>query len=129
VSVTEAVTVAPTTPAPTSAPPTAPPTTAPPATPAPPTTVATTAPPEDDVVEIVVDADTAAAAPLEESVALGQQVRLVIRTATAQEFHMHGYDLEDSGTEVVFAFTADLPGAFELESHDTGDLLLTLTVA
>jgi hypothetical protein len=90
-----------------------------------PTTAATTTP---AVREIVVDADTAAAAPLAETVPLGQQVRIVVRTATAQEFHLHGYDIDGSGTEVVFDFTADLPGEFELESHDTEDLLLTLTV-
>jgi hypothetical protein len=90
-----------------------------------PTTVAATAP---AVVEIVVDADTAAAAPLTEMVALGQQVRIVIRSAIDQEFHIHGYDIEDSGTEVVFEFTADMPGEFGVESHDSGDLLLTLSV-
>jgi hypothetical protein len=89
------------------------------------TTVTATAP---AVVEIVVDADTAAAAPLTETVSLGQQVRIVVHSATDQEFHIHGYDIEDSGTEVVFAFTADMPGEFGVESHDTGDLLLTLSV-
>jgi hypothetical protein len=97
-----------------------------PATTAAPTTPAPTNP---AVVEIPVDADAAAAAPLAQTVPLGQPVRIVVRTATPQEFHLHGYDIDASGTEVVFAFTADRPGEFELESHDTGDLLLTLTVA
>jgi cytoskeletal protein RodZ len=102
-----------------------------PATTAPPPTTAAPPPPttHSGVVEITVDADTAAAAPMAESVALGEQVRITVRTATAQEFHLHGYDIDGSGTEVVFDFTADLPGEFVLESHDTGAPLLTLTVA
>ncbi len=125
VSVTEAATTVPTTPAPTAAAPTTPAAATTTSTATTSTTVAPTTPP---VVEITIDADTAAAAPLTETVALGEQVRIVVRSATPQEFHLHGYDVEDTGTEVVFAFTADMPGEFELESHDTG-LLLTLTVA
>jgi hypothetical protein len=98
---------------------------------APPPTTAAPAPTttRPAVIEIAVDADTAAAAPMAESVALGEHVRITVRTATAQEFHLHGYDIDGSGTEVIFDFTADLPGVFVLESHDTGAPLLTLTVA
>ena len=50
------------------------------------------------------------------------------------EFHLHGYELGDgmtvpAGTTQTFNFTADQPGEFELESHETGDVLLVLSVA
>jgi hypothetical protein len=77
---------------------------------------------------IVVDADAAAKAPMMATVPLGTDVTLVIRSSTPQEFHLHGYDLEQAGTEVTFRFTADEAGQFDLESHASDALLLTLTV-
>jgi hypothetical protein len=109
---TTATSVAPTSAAPTTSTPTTQPTTAAP------TTV--------DVGTIVVDADND---PLRTvSVPLGTAVTLTVRSAMAQEFHLHGYDLELSGTEVVFQFTADLPGSFELESHDSEGPIVVLQV-
>ncbi|MFM8856352.1 MAG: hypothetical protein ACKOI2_03945 [Actinomycetota bacterium] len=61
-------------------------------------------------------------------VALGSPVKIRVRSAVEDEFHMHGYDLELTGTDVQFSFTADRLGEFLLESHSTGQQLLILTV-
>ena len=51
----------------------------------------------------------------------------------ADEFHLHGYDLGEgkemaAGATETLTFTADTAGEFELESHSTGAVLLTLRV-
>jgi hypothetical protein len=69
-----------------------------------------------------------------ESVALGAIVTLSITDPTSDdEFHLHGYDLgEDvtilAGQAETFTFVADQAGEFEVESHQTGDALMTLSV-
>lgn len=95
-------------------------TTAAPATTAAPTTV-----PE----PIVIQVDGDAATPATPSVPLGADVELVVTSAEEQEFHLHGYDLEQEGTRVTFVFTASQPGTFELERHGDGGVVLVLTVA
>jgi len=62
------------------------------------------------------------------SVMTGSPVRIRVVSAEQGEFHLHGYDIELTGVEVNFEFVADRPGSFELEEHDSGDLLLTLEV-
>jgi hypothetical protein len=79
-----------------------------------------------DAVVIEVDADSGT--PGTQTVALGTPVSLHIVTATAQEFHLHDYDVEQEGTDVTLSFVADQTGTFELESHDTEALLFTLVV-
>jgi hypothetical protein len=44
------------------------------------------------------------------------------------EFHLHGYDIELSGNDVTFEFVADKLGEFELEGHESGEVLLNLSV-
>ena len=69
-----------------------------------------------------------------ESVPIGSVVSITITNPdSADEFHLHGYDLGDSqevaaGESVTFTFTADTAGEFELESHSTEALLLLLRV-
>lgn len=69
-----------------------------------------------------------------ESVPVGSIVSITITNPdSADEFHLHGYDLGDSqevaaGESVTFTFTADTAGEFELESHSTEALLLLLRV-
>ena len=69
-----------------------------------------------------------------ESVPVGSVVSLTITNpGSADEFHLHGYDLGDgqevaAGESVTFTFTADTAGEFELESHSTEALLLLLRV-
>ncbi|MBU3688347.1 MAG: hypothetical protein B7C54_11465 [Acidimicrobiales bacterium mtb01] len=106
-----------------------------------PTDPAATAPPtssiEVDVPEsgtpssetAFIEVDLEDGAPATASVVLGQDVTIVVTADEEHEFHLHGYDIELTGTEVSFEFVADRAGEFELETHDTGELVLTLSVA
>ena len=64
---------------------------------------------------------------------VGSQVELTLVNPRADdEMHLHGYDLDSGpmkkGEPAVIAFTADRLGDFEVESHETGELLLTVHV-
>lgn len=64
-------------------------------------------------------------------VPLGGQVRLVVTTDAVDEVHVHGVDEYvplAPGAPVTHDFTASIPGIFEVELHDAGDLLFTLQV-
>lgn len=69
-----------------------------------------------------------------ESVPQGSIVSITLSNPDADdEFHLHGYDLGDgqdvaAGESVTYTFTADTAGEFELESHETGDIVLVLRV-
>lgn len=67
-------------------------------------------------------------APVDASVVVGSPVTLVITSDDEHEYHLHGYDIELSGDQVTFEFVADRLGEFELETHDTGDVVLRLDV-
>ena len=65
------------------------------------------------------------------SVPKGTSVTINITSTDAEEYHLHGYDLEqkaDAGKTATFEFTADQTGQFDLESHLTEDTLLVLVV-
>jgi hypothetical protein len=93
-------------------------------------TAAPEAPEETEVPEgvTVIDVDADFGSPWEQTVPLGTELMINVVSATDQEFHLHGYELEAAGTEVTFEFTANKAGEFELESHDTEAVLLILTV-
>ena len=64
-------------------------------------------------------------------VPLGGQVRLVVTSDVVDEVHVHGVDEYISvspGASVTYDFTASIPGIFEVEMHEAGDLLFTLQV-
>ncbi|CAB4550790.1 MAG: hypothetical protein ACK5CE_22255 [Actinomycetes bacterium] len=69
-----------------------------------------------------------------ERVPLGATVSIALTNpSAADEFHLHGYDLGDgqvipAGETATFTFVADRAGSFELESHETGDVLMILEV-
>ena len=69
-----------------------------------------------------------------ESIPLGAVVALSITDPNAaQEYHVHGYELGSGvkiavGVPEVFQFTADKAGEFEVESHTTETVLVTLRV-
>lgn len=49
----------------------------------------------------------------------------------ADEFHVHGVDLErsvDAGTMATFNFNVGGPGTIEVESHETGDVVVVIQV-
>jgi hypothetical protein len=70
-----------------------------------------------------------------DTVPLGSTVTITVTNPNEDdEFHLHGYELGDgqlvpAGQPAVFTFTASIAGDFELESHETGELLMTLRVA
>jgi hypothetical protein len=84
------------------------------------------------IIEATVGADTGPERL--ESVPLGSNVVLSVTNPTSDdEFHLHGYELGDAvvmpaGQTETFSFLADQAGEFELESHETGDVLLVLSV-
>jgi len=85
-----------------------------------------------DAQEIIVNVDDPSQLGQTFDVALGQTVVLRLMSAAAQEYHLHGYDLEKQaapGVEATFEFTADKAGSFEVESHNDGTLLATLMVS
>lgn len=82
-------------------------------------------------VDVVV-ADGAVTTPIAAEVALGAEVLLRISSDVADEVHVHGYDLETevpAGGTGELRFSADAAGVFEVEFHESGLLLLRLTVA
>jgi hypothetical protein len=128
----------------TEAPTTAAPTTAAPTTAAPTTAVPTSVPPTEvppveptlagEPVEITVNVGVDDATTLGErveTVTMGTDVTLRLYSEQPEEYHVHGFDLEQAvpgGTEASFEFVADRAGRFEVESHDTGRLLLVIEV-
>jgi hypothetical protein len=75
-------------------------------------------------IEIDVEAD----APVEASAVVGSPTRIRIVSEEEREFHLHGYDIELTGDDVVFEFVADKLGVFELEDHESGRVILTFEV-
>lgn len=70
--------------------------------------------------------------PLERAtVEQGATVRMVVTSDRPDEVHLHGYELSANvgpGVEGVIEFVADRTGLFELETHETGLVLLQLQV-
>lgn len=65
-------------------------------------------------------------------VPLGSTVRLTVTSDAADEAHVHGYDHTldlAPGEPATVEFVADIPGVFEVELHDAGDLLVNLQVS
>lgn len=79
----------------------------------------------------VVIADGAVSGPESIEVTLGEEAVWEIRSDTAIEIHVHGYDLvyqltPDETTEV--RFLADVPGIFEVETHPGHQAVLEVVV-
>ncbi|MGD9795843.1 MAG: multicopper oxidase domain-containing protein [Acidimicrobiia bacterium] len=66
------------------------------------------------------------------SVPKGTSVTIELTDPAAdQTYHLHGYDIETDakkGETAKIAFTASESGQFDLESHNTNDVLLVLVV-
>jgi hypothetical protein len=63
--------------------------------------------------------------------AKGDQIRLKVNSDTADEVHIHGYDIHkdvDAGGTVQFAFPASIDGKFEIELEDAKQQLADLEV-
>lgn len=65
------------------------------------------------------------------SVKRNERVVLVVRSDTADEIHLHGYDVSReiaAGGQARIAFVAKIPGRFEVELEQSGTQLAELTV-
>ncbi|MFZ9896702.1 MAG: hypothetical protein ACO3ES_03015 [Ilumatobacteraceae bacterium] len=86
----------------------------------------------DEPVEISVIIGQTSGSAVAYQATLGSKVQIKILNPDADdEFHLHGYDLTATavaGQETMIEFTADQLGSFDLESHKTGDWILTLVV-
>src|SRR3954451_19277832 len=63
--------------------------------------------------------------------AKGDQVRLKVNSDTADEVHIHGYDIHkdvDAGGTAQFAFPASIDGKFEIEPEEAKQQLAELEV-
>jgi cytoskeletal protein RodZ len=61
----------------------------------------------------------------------GDQIRLKVQSDTADEIHVHGYDLKKdvtAGGSVEFDFTATIEGRFEVELENAGTQIAMLEV-
>lgn len=61
----------------------------------------------------------------------GEEVRFAVRSDTAEEIHVHGYDLSKdvpAGGTVRFAFPAEIEGIFEIELEELGVQIAELQV-
>ena len=95
---------------------------------------------EDETVEVATDEPTEISVIIGQTsgsavayqATLGSKVQIKILNPDADdEFHLHGYELSaiaTAGQETMIEFTADQLGSFDLESHKTGDWILTLVV-
>ena len=86
--------------------------------------------PTEIIVHVGVD-DAATAGGRVENVPLGSDVVLRLTSDSDEDYHVHGYDLEQkvaAGVEAQFEFTADKTGDFEVESHNTDKVYVVLHV-
>jgi hypothetical protein len=65
-----------------------------------------------------------------ETVDLGAKVTMIVEGNTDEQVHVHGYDLyiEPEGPTTL-EFDALIPGRFEVELEQSGQLLIELTVS
>lgn len=109
---------------------TTPATTVPPAT-QPPVTTPATAPDGPVQIDVVVGVDSGP--DRIELVRVGADVTVNITNRdAADEYHIHGIELEravDAGVMATFNFAPTAPGTYEVESHETGDVILVIVVS
>lgn len=96
-----------------------------------PASVISTAPVTGKSIEIAVTAGKVTPAPGRVEVAQGTRLRLVVTSDVADQIHVHGYDEEahlQAGTPATLEWAADIPGVFDVETHQTGTVLVQLLV-
>ncbi len=105
-------------------------TAAPSATPAPSTTGAST--PTDPPPAMPSPGPLLVAGDIERlRVANGERVRFRVRSDSAEELHVHGYDISrelPAGKTVPVSFEADIDGVFEIELEGAGEQIGSLRV-
>ena len=83
------------------------------------------------VVDVSVRDGKVAPKPHRVDVKLGANVRLQVTSDEDDVLHVHGYDVEEpleAGHTTTVELTADQPGVFEVETHESELLLLQLAV-
>jgi hypothetical protein len=92
---------------------------------------AATTKPKPLVLTVVVGKKGVAGGPKRFTIKKGRKVVLVVRSAIADEVHVHGYDLKKdvrAGGTVRIPFTAKIAGRFEVELENLGLPIAELTV-
>lgn len=80
--------------------------------------------------ELVVT-QTAPAEPATFEAPLGAEVTIEVTSEVDEELHVHGYELEadlQAGGSSTIRFTAEMTGAFEIETHDSPAVWAKLVV-
>lgn len=70
-------------------------------------------------------------APARVEVERGARVRIEVTSDQPDEVHVHGYDQTTplvAGTSATMEFVAEVPGVFDVETHDSGLVLCQLVV-
>lgn len=83
------------------------------------------------VIEVVVSGGRAEGGFRREKVKAGEPLTLRVRSDTADEVHVHGYDRRAdvaAGGAAEITFTPDVPGVFEVELEESQVKLLELEV-
>lgn len=65
------------------------------------------------------------------AVPLGNTIRLLVTADAPDQVHVHGYELTldlAAGLPAELTFVADVPGIFQVELHEGGQLLCELRV-
>ena len=85
---------------------------------------------EDEIILEFDDAGGLVGGVRRESVDLGATVTMIVEGSTDEQVHVHGYDLyiEPEGPAAL-EFDALIPGRFEVELEQSGQLLIELTVS
>ena len=86
-----------------------------------------------EVVQIDLEVGETTGSTVLHTTTVGSTVRISITNPSDDdEYHLHGYDLSSgevpAGETATIEFVADVAGSFELESHHSGELLMTLVV-
>ncbi len=86
---------------------------------------------DEPVIEVRISDGRVTPPPGRVEVSTGDQVIFTIATDVPDEVHVHGYEVErqlPAGETTTVKFTADTPGLFEVETHDSGTQLFQLLV-
>mgnify|MGYP003337438100 CR=1 FL=1 len=96
-------------------------------------TVDSSVEPQSDVVEIELVVGESTGDSVVQTVSVGATVRIsIVNNDEDDDYHLHGYDVASgevpAGETATIEVLADRTGSFELESHHSGNLLMTLIV-
>jgi len=91
--------------------------------------------PDISVAETIIDLNVTNGVPSPEvgqvAVPLGNTIRLLVTADAPDQVHVHGYELTldlAAGLPAELTFVADVPGIFQVELHEGGQLLCELRV-